>query len=223
MDLCEKDSESSSALHEAAKAVFEAVIERLTKDDSSSTLVTNGYKQTLMLLVVARGHHGPCIILFENACAELWRGGLAEFWREMVEGDRLERESPGKERLRGDHAVFASAEDGDEFNTYYSIVTSGIPNNPNRSKDIALINAIHLRKEAVVFVLLPASVDSNCRDEAGVPAVHLAIETGSLPIMQLLLDTDARSRSQSTQSRWRIHPPSSSKAWNAQCCRVASL
>ena len=210
-------------MHAAAKEGFEDVIERLTKDDSSSTFVTNGYKKTPMHLTMARGHHKAFSILFEKVCARFWSEGLAEFWNERGEGDRpcrdsFERESLRKERLRRNHVMFASAEDGDEFITYYSILTSGIPNNPNRSKEIALIDAIHLRKEAVVFVLLPASVDSNCRDEAGVPAMHLALETGSLSILQLLLDKDARSRGQSTQSRWRIHPTSSGKAWNARCC-----
>ena len=179
MNLCEKDSEGSAALHAAAKEGFGDVIERLTKDDSSSTLVTNGYKKTLMLLVVARGHPRALGILIGKACAGFWRGGLAEFWREMVEGDRpcrdsFEKESIRKERLRRHQAMFASAEDGDEFIVYNSIYTSGIPNDPKRSKEIALINAIHLRKEAVVFILLHAGVNSNCRDEAGVPAVHLA-------------------------------------------------
>ena len=87
--------------------------------------------------------------------------------------------------------MFANAEDGDEFVTYYSIHTSGASNDPKRCKELALINAIHLRKEAVVFILLHAGVDGNCRDEADVPAVHLAIETGSLSILQMLLDKDA--------------------------------
>ena len=82
LNLCEKDSEGSTALHEAAKERFEDVIERLTKDDSSSTLVTNDYKKTLVHLIMARGHHGAFIILFENAWAGFWREGLAEFWRE---------------------------------------------------------------------------------------------------------------------------------------------
>ena len=196
LDLCEKDSEGSAALHEAAKAGFEDVIERLTKDDSSSTFVTNDYKKTLMQLAMARGHHKAFSILFEKACAGFWRGGLAEFWRERVEGDRpwgdrVARGSLRKERLRRDHVMFANPEDSDEFITYYSIHTSGASNDPKRCKELALINAIHLCKEAVVFILLHAGVDGNCRDEANVPAVHLAIETGSLPIMQLLLDKDA--------------------------------
>ena len=196
LELCEKDSEGSTALHEAAKEGFEDVIERLTKDNSSSTFVTNDYKKTLMHLIMARGHRRAFSILFEKACAGFWREGLAEFWRERVEGDRpwgdrLEKESLRKERLRGDHAMFANAEDGDEFVTYYSIHTSGALNDLKRCKELALINAIHLLKEAVVFILLHAGVDGNCRDEADVPTIRLIMETRSLLIMQLLLDKDA--------------------------------
>ena len=46
----------------------------------------------------------------------------------------------------------------------------------------------------MVFILLCRCVDANCRDEADVPAVHLAIKIGSLPILQLLLDNNANLR-----------------------------
>ena len=180
-DICEKDSEGSTALHEAAKEGFEDVIERLIKDDRLSTLVTNNYKKTPMHLAMARGHHRAFSILFEKACAGLrreviWRGGLR------------------RERVRRDHATFANVEGGDEFITYYSIHNSGISNDPKRSKEIALTNAIKLRKEDVVFMLLDAGVDADCRDEVDVPASHLAIEIGSRPILELLLDKNADPR-----------------------------
>ena len=196
LDLCEKDSEGSTALHEAAKEGFEDVIERLAKYNSLLILMTNDYKKTPMHLAMARGHHKAFSILFEMACAGVWEVGLAEFWRERVEGDRplrdrYQRESLRKERLRRDHAMFVNVEGGDEFITSYSIHNSGISNDPKRSREIALTKAINLRKEAVVFILLHTGVDGNCRDEVDVPAVHLAIEIGSLPILQLLLDKDA--------------------------------
>ena len=162
-DLCEKDSEGSTALHEAAKEGFEDVIERLIKDDSLSALMMNDYKKTPLHLAKARGHHRAFSILFERACAE----------------------------LRRDYAKFVDVEDGHEFITYYSIHNGGISKDPERSKEIALTNAINLRKEDVVFILLRGGVNANCKDEADVPAVHLAIEVGSLPILQLLLDNDA--------------------------------
>ena len=152
LEICEKDSEGSTALHEAAKEGFEDVIERLIEDDSLSTLVTNNYKKTPMHLAMARGHHGAFSILFEKACVGLRREVL---WR--------------------DCATFANVEDDDEFITYYSIHNSGISNDPKRSKEIALTNAINLRKRDVVFMLLHAGVDADCRDEADVPALHLAI------------------------------------------------
>ena len=163
LDLCEKDSEGSTALHEAAKEGFEDVIERLIKDDSLSALMINDYKKTPLHLAKARGHHRAFSILFEKACAE----------------------------LRRNYARFVDVEDGHELITYYSIHNGSISNDPERSKEMALTNAINLRKEDVVFVLLRSGVDANCRDEADVPASHLAIEIGSLPILQLLLDNDA--------------------------------
>lgn len=191
LDLCEKDSEGSTALHEAAKEGFEDVIERLIKDDSLSTLVTNNYKKTPMHLAMARGHHGAFSILFEKACTGFWSELIR---REGLEAKRYDRERLRDEWLRRDYAMFANAEDDDNFITYYSIHNSGIPNDPKRSKEMALINAINLRKEGVVFVLLHAGVDGDCKDDAGVHAVHLAIEIGSLPILQLLLENDANPR-----------------------------
>ena len=161
-DLYEKDSEGSTPLHEAAKEGFEDVIERLMKDDSSSALVMNDYRKTPMHLAKARGHHKAFSIIFEKACAG----------------------------IRSRYYVVED-ENGDNFITYYSIHNSGITNDPKRSKEIALTNAINLRKEDVVFILLRGGVDANCRDEADVPALHLAIETGSLPILKMLLDNDA--------------------------------
>ena len=46
----------------------------------------------------------------------------------------------------------------------------------------------------MVFILLNAGVDANCRDEADVPALWLAIEAGSLPILKVLLDNDTELR-----------------------------
>ena len=185
LDLCEKDSEGSTTLHEAAKEGIEDVIERLTKDDSMSTLVTNNYRKTPMHLAMVRGHHRAFDFLFEKACAEFGRELLR---RKELERNRSGRDPLGRQRLKRDRAMFANAENSDEFITYYY---SGISNDPKRSKEIALINAINLRKEGVVFILLHAGVDGNCRDEAGIPTVHLAVETGSLSILQLLLDYDA--------------------------------
>ena len=186
LDICGKDSEGSTALHEAAKEGFADVIERLIKDDSLSALMMNDYKKTPLHLAKARGHHRAFSILFEKACVELWREGLK---REGLERDMLR-----KLRLRRDHPTFANIEHCDEFITDYSIHNSGISTDHKRSKEIALINAINLGKEGVVFILLHAGVEANCRDEAGVPAVHLAIETGSIPILQLLLDYNAKPR-----------------------------
>lgn len=89
-----------------------------------------------------------------------------------------------------DHSPFTNLEDGDELITYYSIHNSGISNDTKRSKEIALTNAIKLRKEDVVFVLLRGGVDANCRDEVDVPALYVAIETGSLPVLKMLVDKD---------------------------------
>ena len=180
-DLCEKDSEGSTALHEAAKEGFEDVIERLIRDDSSSALVMNDYMKTPMHLAMARGHHGAFNILLEKACEGLWR-------------EKLKRGELRKWWLERDHSPFADVENGDELITYYSIHNSGISNDPKRSKEIALFNAIKLRKGGVVFTLLNAGVDANCRDEADVPALWLAIVAGSLPILKVLLDNDANTR-----------------------------
>lgn len=81
-DLCEKDSEGCTALHEAAKEGFEDVIERLIKDDSSSALVMNDCKKTPMHLAMAQGHHGAFSTLWEKACAGLSRDSLKrkELW-----------------------------------------------------------------------------------------------------------------------------------------------
>ena len=178
-DLCEKDSEGSTALHEAAKEGFEDVIERLLKDDSSSALVMNDYKKTPMHLAKARGHHKAFSIIFEKACAAIRHHKAFS----IIFG----KASAG---IRSRYYVVED-ENGDNFITYYSIHNSGITNDPKRSKEIALTNAINLRKEDVVFILLRGGVDANCRNEADVPAVHLAIQTGSLPMLQLLLDKGA--------------------------------
>ena len=189
LDLCEKDSEGSTALHEAAKEGFEDVIELLTKDDSLSTVVTNNYKKTPMHLAMARGHHRAFNILFEKACAEFRREGFrrVEVEIEAFWSARLKRQRLRRERL----ITFANVEDGDRLITYYSIHNSGISSDPKRSKEIALTNAINLRKEDVVSILLSGGVNADCRDEADVHALHLAIETGSIPILHLLLDNDA--------------------------------
>ena len=178
-DLCEKDSEGSTALHEAAKEGFEDVIERLLKDDSSSALVMNDYKKTPMHLAKARGHHKAFSIIFEKVCAAIRHHKAFS----IIFG----KASAG---ISSRYYVVED-ENGDNFITYYSIHNSGITNDPKRSKEIALTNAINLRKEDVVFILLRGGVDANCRDEADVPAVHLAIQTGSLPMLQLLLDKGA--------------------------------
>ncbi|KAK0511487.1 hypothetical protein JMJ35_006060 [Cladonia borealis] len=195
-DLCEKDSEGSTALHEAAKEGFEDVIERLLKDDSSSALVMNNYKKTPMHLAMARGHHGAFIILLEKSCEGLWREELRreELRREELKRGELKKWEFRKWMLERDHSPFANVEDGDELITYYSIQNSGISNDPKRSKEIALSNAINLRKGGVVSLLLNAGVDANCRDEADVPALWLAIVAGSLPILKVLLDNDANTR-----------------------------
>ena len=187
-DLCGKDSEGSTALHEAAKEGFEDVIERLIEDDSFSTVVTNVYKKTPMHLAMARGHHRAFNILFEKACAGFWREAFRrveveeeDFWTEIARGQRLRRHR---------FITFANVEDGDKLITYYSIHNSGISNDTKRSREIVLTNAINLRKEDVVSILLSGGVNADCRDEADVPALHLAIKTGSIPILHLLLDND---------------------------------
>ena len=195
LNLCKKDSEGSTALHEAAKGGFEDVIERLIKDDSLAAVVTNNYKKTPMHLAMARGHQRAFSILFEKTCAGFWRESLH---REGLERNRHGRETVREEWLRRDHAMFGSAEDDDRFITHYSIHNNGT-NDPKRNKEIALINAINLRKEGVVFILLHAGVDGDCRDEADVSAVHLAIEIGSLPILELFLDNNADPRSRSVK------------------------
>ena len=178
-DLYEKDSEGSTPLHEAAKEGFEDVIERLMKDDSSSALVMNDYRKTPMHLAKARGHHKAFSIIFEKACAEIRHHNAFSII--------FEKASAG---IRSRYYVVED-ENGDNFITYYSIHNSGITNDPKRSKEIALTSAINLRKEDVVSILLRGGVDANCRNEADVPAVHLAIQTGSLPMLQLLLDKGA--------------------------------
>ena len=186
LELREKDSEGSTALHEAAKEGLEDVIERLMRDDSSSALVMNNYKKTPMHLAMARSHHRAFSTLLEKT----WEG----LWREELRKEELRRGEVKKWRLWRDHSPFAHVEDSDEFITYYSIQNSGISDDPKRSKEIALLNAIKLRKGGVVFILLNAGVDANCRDEADVPALWLAIEAGSLPILKVLLDNDAEPR-----------------------------
>ena len=82
-DLREKDSEGSTALHEAAKEGFEDVIERLMKDNSSSALIMNNYKKTPMHLAIARSHHRAFSILLKN----FWEG----LWREELRKEELRR------------------------------------------------------------------------------------------------------------------------------------
>ena len=85
LEICGRDSEGSTALHEAAKEEFEDVIERLVRDDSLSALMMNEYRKTPLHLAKARDHHGAFNILFEKACAGLWREDLR---REGLERDR---------------------------------------------------------------------------------------------------------------------------------------
>ena len=161
-DLYEKDSEGSTALHEAAKEGFEDVIERLLKDDSSSAPMMNDYSKTPMHLAMARGHHGAFSILLEEACQGLWREELRkeELRKEELRKEELRRgELNWRWWLARDHSAFADVEDSDELIIYYSTQNSGVSNKPTRSKEIALLNAIDLRKGGVVFILLNAGVD----------------------------------------------------------------
>ena len=147
-DQCEKDSEGSTALHEAAKEGFEDVIERLLRDDSASALVMNDYKETPMHLAKARGHHKAFSIIFEKACA-----GIRHHKAFSIIFKSISYFPP-----------MVDDENYDKFITYYSIHNSGISNDPKRSKEMALINAINLQKKDVVFILLRGGVDPNCRD-----------------------------------------------------------
>lgn len=162
LKACERDSEGLTPLHEAAKEGFEDVIELLLKNNMSP-LAMNNYKKNPMHYAKRRGHHRAFSILFEKACAV----------------------------IKGNYGEFKDIEDEEGFIIYYSVHKNGISDDPERSKEVAMTKAIKLKKEDVAIVLLHGGVDANCKDEAHVPASHLAIKTKSIPMLQELLDHDA--------------------------------
>lgn len=170
---CEQDSEGSNPLHEAAKEGFEDVLERLLKDKRLSVLGMNIYKKTPLHYAKARGHPRSFSLMFENACMD----------------------------IRKDYNEFLKIEDGEDFIPYYSINCNGISDNPERSKELALIKAINRQKEDLAIVLLSGDVDPSCKDEEQVPALHLAARHGMTSVVEGLLDQGADPLSLDGQGR----------------------
>jgi ankyrin repeat protein len=145
------DSEGSIPLHEAAKEGFNDVVARLLKTTHTPVAVMDHYNKTPMHYALAGGHTGIFAALFERACSDL---GTTSF-REI--------------------------DDAGEFVTFYcaSNESSCKSDNGQRSKEIAMMNAIKRGKSAVIDVLLRAGADPSCKNEEGFSAIHLAIQRKS--------------------------------------------